>query len=234
MSAFLGYAEAQGWIEVPLLPRKGAATLAPSGAPRERVLADAEICALWAITDREAPRLRAFVRLMILTAAREFEVAGMAAGEVDLAAGRWALPAGRTKSRRGYIVPLCKLAVVELRAVWPIEAPPAKWKLLGRTGRSPFVGFSRLKGRIDAASGFDNWCWHDLRRTARTGMAKLGVPRDHAEAAINHVSAQSAIERTYNRHPYDGGIIDALSRWQLHVAGLVRGSGTDIPRGSES
>ncbi len=47
-----------------------------------------------------------------------------------------------------------------------------------------------------------DWRWHDLRRTARTGMTRLGVARDHAEAAINHVSGRSALERTYDRHDY--------------------------------
>ena len=65
------------------------------------------------------------------------------------------------------------------------------------------------------------WRFHDLRRTARTGMTRLGVPRDHAEAAINHISGRSALERTYDRHDYADEVLNALSRWQAHVAGLV-------------
>jgi integrase len=65
------------------------------------------------------------------------------------------------------------------------------------------------------------WRWHDLRRTARTGMTRLGVPRDHAEAAINHVSGRSKLERIYDRHDYSAEIVAALTRWQAHVAALV-------------
>jgi hypothetical protein len=72
--------------------------------------------------------------------------------------------------------------------------------------------------------GWRGWRWHDLRRTARTGMTRLGVPRDHAEAAINHVSGRSALERTYDRHDYAGEIVSALGCWQAHVAGLVAGA----------
>ena len=52
-------------------------------------------------------------------------------------------------------------------------------------------------------------------------MTRAGVPRDHAEAAINHVSGRTALERTYDRHDYADEIEAALSRWQAHVAALV-------------
>ncbi|MDR3534237.1 MAG: integrase arm-type DNA-binding domain-containing protein [Rhodopila sp.] len=224
LSAFLGYAEACGWITTPLLPRKGAAMLAPAVPSRERVLSDDELARVWRAADREAPKLRAFVRLLILTAGRETEVADIAAGEVDMAIARWTLPANRTKNNQALTVPLCKLATAELRSVWPNGTPPPGWRLLGRSGTSGFRGFSRLKERIDAATGVDGWRWHDLRRTARTGMTRLGVTRDHAEAAINHVSGRTKLERTYDRHDYGPEVIAALEVWQSHVAALVKGA----------
>jgi len=225
ISAFTNYAEAAGWIDVALLPRKGAATLAPPPRSRERVLSDAELRAVWLAADREAPKLRAFVRLLILTAAREMEVADMAAGEVDLAASRWTIPAERAKNRTAYTVPLNGLAAAELRAVWPNDQPRADHRLLGRGSSSGFRGFSHLKARIDLAAGVSSWRWHDLRRTARTGMTRLGVPREHAEAAINHISGRSALERTYDRHNYADEVLGALGRWQAHIADLVSGGG---------
>ena len=94
--------------------------------------------------------------------------------------------------------------------------------LLGAVPGGGLRGFSKLKARLDALSGVADWRWHDLRRTARTGMTRLGVPRDHAEAAINHVSGRSALERTYDRHDYAAETAAALSRWQAHVAALAR------------
>ena len=220
-SAFLTHAEASGWIEHNPLPRRGAGTLAAPPAPRERVLTDAELLAVWKAADREAPKLRAFVRLLVLTGAREAEVAQIAAGELDLAAGRWTIPAERAKNGRPYTVPLCALALAELRAVWPNETPGPRYRLLGRSGAGGFTGFSRLKERMNSASGVQAWRWHDLRRTARTGMARLGVSSDHAEAAINHVSGRTKLERTYDRHDYAPEVIAALGIWQGHVARLV-------------
>ena len=60
-----------------------------------------------------------------------------------------------------------------------------------------------------------------LRRTARTGMTRLGVSRDHAEAALNHISGRSALERTYDWHDFAPEVIAALGTWQEHLAKLV-------------
>ncbi len=231
VASFLGHAEAETWISAPLLPRKGAARLAPLPPARERVLTDAELRAVWLVADREPPKLRAFIRLLILTGAREGEVADISAGELDLAAARWAIPGERTKNRKGYVVPLSPLALAELRAVWPSEEPKADAKLLGRVAGSGFRGFSKLKERTDLALAAAAkqakqpapapWRWHDLRRTLRTGLARLDVPPHHAEAAINHVSGRSSLVQTYDRHDYAEEVIAALTRWQAHVAGVV-------------
>jgi len=220
-ASFLGFAEANGWISAPLLPRKGVATLAPPPSARERVLTDAELVAVWKAADREAPKLRAFVRLLILTAARELEVADMSAGEVDRDTGRWTIPGNRTKNGTPYTVPLAGLALAELVTVWPNDEPESGHLLLGRSPGTGFRGFSKLKARLDVASKVEGWRFHDLRRTARTGMTRLGVPRDHAEAAINHLSGRSKLERTYDRHDYAPEVIAALARWQGHVSGLL-------------
>ena len=52
-------------------------------------------------------------------------------------------------------------------------------------------------------------------------MTRLGVPRDHAEAALNHVSGRTALERTYDRHRYEDEVIAAVEKWQAHVANLT-------------
>jgi integrase len=224
LSSFLAHAEAAGWIAAHPLPRKGAALLAPNAAPRERVLACAELRALWRASGGLNPKPRAFVRLLILTAAREMEVADIAAGEVDRAAARWTIPGTRTKNGLPHTVPLCPLALAELDAVWPGdegEVGGRSGRLLGTVPGGGLRGFSKLKAKLDGMSGVREWRWHDVRRTARTGMTRLGVPREHAEAAINHVSGRSALERTYDRHDYAAETAAALSCWQAHVAALT-------------
>ena len=113
----------------------------------------------------------------------------------------------------------------------PEDRPADDHKLLGRIKGGGFRGFGKLKLRMDGATKLVGWRWHDLRRTARTGMTRLGVPRDHAEAAINHVSGRSKLERTYDRHDYGPEVIAALTLWQGHVAHLVERGAEDVARG---
>jgi integrase len=233
VASFLSYAEANGWITAPLLPRKGASTLAPAPAPRQRALSDAELVVVWRAAGKEPPKLRAFLRLLILTACREMEAADVAVGELDLDAGRWAIPATRTKNGNPITLPLCSLAVAELRAAMPEDEVHPGYRFFGRRRGSGLRGFSKMKARLDAriaaararAGVMDPmpaWRLHDLRRTARTGMTRLGVPREHAEAAVNHLSARTALERTYDTYDYGPEIIAALGAWQAHVAELVK------------
>ena len=149
-------------------------------------------------------------------------------------------PRGAHQERAPHTVPLCPLALAELEAVWPARtrrAGRAASAAARRRAGGGLRGFSKLKARLDALSGVADWRWHDLRRTARTGMTRLGVPRDHAEAAINHVSGRSALERTYDRHDYAEETAVALSRWQAHVAALyghgrvMVGRCVSLPRG---
>lgn len=221
IAVFLGYAEAHGWIAAPLLPRKGLGTLAPLPASRQRVLTDEELRAVWQASGELNPKPRAFVRLLVLTAARALEVADIAVGEINRAEGAWTIPGARAKNGHPITLPLGPSALAELNAVWPVREPGRGWRLLGDIAGSGLRGFSKLKGRVDELSGVSGWRWHDLRRTARTGMTRLGVPREHAEAALNHVSGRSALERTYDRHDYAAEVIAALGRWQAHVAGLI-------------
>jgi integrase len=194
---------------------------------RERVLNDAELRAIWLAADTMRPKPRAFVHLLAMTAARQMEVADIATGEIDLNVGRWIIPGERTKNRRGIVVPLHPLLIAELRAVWPEHgerAGPA-WRLLGGIAGSGLRGFSPVKRALDTASGVTEWRWHDLRRTARTGFTRLGVSRDHAEAALNHISGRTTLERVYDRHDFAPEVIAAIGRWQAHVAALI----TDPP-----
>jgi integrase len=80
------------------------------------------------------------------------------------------------------------------------------------TGTTPISGFGRVKERLDAMMGVSDWRFHDLRRTAASGMARIGV--------APHVIGVAAV---YNRHGYDAEKRDALDRWAEHV-GRIRGN----------
>jgi integrase len=185
------------------------------------VLTDAELARVWHASEALPPKSRCFVRLLILTGCRVSEAAGIAMGELDVRGARWTIPAARAKNRRAITIPLSALALAELAAIIPSAPPHLGYRLLGRRAGSPLSGVSSVKVVLDEASGVRGWVMHDLRRTCRTTLARLGVPREHAEAALNHIGGRTTLERTYNVHGYEPEIIVALDKWQRHVAAIV-------------
>jgi integrase len=59
---------------------------------------------------------------------------------------------------------------------------------------------------------------HDLWRTVRTGLAKLGIRPDIAERCLNH--AQPGIIATYDTHQYLDEKRKALTQWADHLLAL--------------
>jgi integrase len=222
-SSFLNHCEASGWIDAPLLPRKGIGVIAPKAPARKRSLSDAELLAVWTASEAFNPKPRAFVRVLMLTALRELEAADLSVGEVDLMQARATLPPARTKNGVEHLVPLHPLLLRELQAIWPDRRAGEAYRLFGAVKGGGFRGFSSLKRRLDALlpTEMRAWRWHDLRRTAGTGMARLGVRPIDAECALNHIGGRSALERIYDRHDYTAEAIAALTVWQNHVAGLL-------------
>ena len=62
---------------------------------------------------------------------------------------------------------------------------------------------------------------HDLRRTCRTGLARLGVDRVVAECVLGH--RMPGVAGIYDRHDYVPEMRAALQRWADHVERIVSG-----------
>jgi integrase len=92
-----------------------------------------------------------------------------------------------------------------------------------------FQGWSKSKERIDAriakaGTPLPGWTPHDLRRTAATRMADLGVGPHIIEAVLNHISGHKAgVAGIYNRASYDREKREALNLWAEHVLSIVEG-----------
>ena len=66
------------------------------------------------------------------------------------------------------------------------------------------------------------WRIHDLRRTAVTGMAELGVTPHVIEAVVNHISGhKGGVAGVYNRAAYAPEKKAALELWANHVSSVV-------------
>ena len=75
----------------------------------------------------------------------------------------------------------------------------------------PVSGFSKAKARLDKLSEVADWTLHDLRRSAATHMARLGVQQEHIERVLGHVI--EGVAGTYNRYSYLPEKRAALDAW---------------------
>jgi integrase len=55
---------------------------------------------------------------------------------------------------------------------------------------------------------------HDLRRTFRTTLGRLKVRPDIAERLVNHISARTDMEETYDLHLYLEEMREAIEKWE--------------------
>ena len=80
-----------------------------------------------------------------------------------------------------------------------------------------------LNARITAADGkaLAPWRIHDLRRTVRTRLGKLGVLPHIAELVLNHAGHKSGIGGVYDHHDYEPEISTALAKWETHLLAIL-------------
>jgi integrase len=158
---------------------------------RGRVLSDAELVEIWRAAERMGTAYGAGIRLLILTAARRGEIFRARRDELDLAGGRILLPAVRSKNGEPRSIWLPPLTLEIVAALPAFTGSP--W-LLTAEGQHPCTnhGYNRrrldalflearrtealkLRADLDGVEPIPRWWVHDLRRTAATGMQRLGV-----------------------------------------------------------
>jgi len=70
---------------------------------------------------------------------------------------------------------------------------------------------------------------HDLRRSAATGMAALGIAPHVVDKILNHSSGKIAgVAKIYNRFEYLPERKMALDTWAHHVKSLIRPSPSNV------
>lgn len=224
LQSFFNWAIGQGLADVN--PVVGTNT-AHEAAARDRVLTDDELRQIWLACEDD--HYGAIVKLLMLTGQRREEIGGLCRSEIDEFG--FLLPPARTKNQRPHFVPLSDPAHAIID-----EQPSRARDLLFGFGEGGFSGWSAAKKKLDAR--IDNldgktppeWRLHDLRRTAATGMANLGVQPHVIEAILNHVSGHKAgVAGVYNRSTYEPEKRAALDLWANHVMAVIEAEQTTSP-----
>lgn len=231
LSKFFNWAVDRDIVDVSPVPK---GSTAKQGASRERVLTDDETRLVWLACDKVGWPFGPLVKLLLLTAQRRNEVAHAELKEFTLSGNdqQWVIPEERTKNGKEHVVPLSALVLQVIEALPKV----GKKFLLSTTGETPVSGFSKAKSIIDAEMlamakkaaaerGLDPeevmlepWTFHDLRRTAASGMARLGFPVHVVEAVLNHQSGSiKGVAKIYNRYQYLDEKREALTAWAEYV-----------------
>ena len=131
---------------------------------------------------------------------------------------RWTIPASRYKTKVDHVVPL-------IPAIKKLLPKHSGFIFSSDGGATAFAGFHKAKVALDKAIAkirklehrgpMPAWTFHDLRRTARTMLAELGIGGEIAERVLGHTNGK--IEDTYNHHKYENEKREALSKLADHV-----------------
>jgi integrase len=211
------------------------ADLLPPKVTRDRTLSDAELALVLKATAADGGvgyPTSEFTRFLLLTACRRGEAADAVWSEFDSVHGTWLLPAARVKNASEHTLPL-PAVVIDLLKGLP-RFVDSDFVFTDTAGRRPISGFSTRKVKLDQRIAELNggvpiasWTWHDLRRSAASGMAALSIPPHIVESVLNHRGGIiSGIAKIYNRYDLHAEKLHALTVWAQHLHRLEHGDDT--------
>jgi integrase len=160
------------------------------------------------------------IKILLATCVRKSELIKAKRPDVylDLAAGTWYVPAENAKGGRPYTIPLAAPVVGWFREL-VARADAGEYVLASRTRagrlRGRPISERTLNAAIDrlaeAVPQLRRFSPHDLRSTARTRLAALGVDIVVAERCLNH--HLGGLVPIYDKHDYLDERRRALNQW---------------------
>lgn len=184
-----------------------------------RTLTDAELKAVWNASKTGS---RAILRLLVLWGTRNEETCVICRKwAVD---GVLTIPGEHTKNGRDHSIPLLPLA----QSVLDARKERGQYYFPGRYSDDSHMkpgSLNRILREVQKDTKTNGWTLRDIRRTFRSNMARLKVPRDLCELLINH--APPILDEIYNKYSYLEEKREALAKYEAFVLNLV-GSGESV------
>jgi len=188
---------------------------------RDRYYEEDEIKKLWKAFENQEDPARSIFKMLLLTGQRKGETSRMKweCIQDDV----WTIPAEDAKGKRAHDVPLSPSALEILKEMrlrsgkseYVFESPVIK--------NRPVQEVKRVAEHIRKESKVKDFRPHDLRRTAATYMAKLGVERTVLGKILNHkgLAGDGQVTAIYDRHSYMDEKRRALILWSNHLKGIL-------------
>jgi len=212
-------------------PYRPAPVVAANDSEIVSVLRHIDQSQLW-----EATKLA--IEFQLLTGARPSEIRLATWSEMKTDRATWVISPERFKSDREHRVHLSKQALSILERAKAIGASTALKTSAEKTGDYVFPGakggamdkmavaraLSRMAART-AEDGGKKLRPHDIRRTFRTMLSRIGVAPHVAELCLGHVEKET-MRRVYDGHDYSQETAAAWDSAGAHIAALRRGGAT--------
>ena len=199
---------------------------------RERVLSSDEIHAVWnglaeASISRDGQHV---LKLCLITGQRLGEVAGMCRDEFNFETKMWTIPSWRSKNGHAHRVPLSDMALEIIEVALRRATTEFLFPGYGKDDAVKSSSVGKAVRRCSAELGVPHWTAHDLRRTAATCMADLGVAPHVIGHVLNHrtVTKASVTDQVYNRYSYDREKRAALELWATRLASIIAGTTAEV------
>jgi integrase len=220
--------------------------------PRDRVLRDHELRAIWKHAGDD--HYGSILKLLMLTGQRADEMASLQWAEITKTTvperrvtdtirlpqfdiNVIDLPPERTKNNRPHLIALSEpaAAILSKQPKRATDDGQLREFVFG-IGQKGFSGWSRCKERLDERAEKalgkppDHWTPHDLRRTMSTLMHdRLGVLPHVVEAILNHVSgSKGGVAGVYNKALYLRERAEALNLWADHLTAIIEGQESNV------
>jgi integrase len=238
LRGLISFAIKRGYIEG-ADPMRGIENPRPYRPAPVVAASDAEIVALLAELDKSRlwPSTKLAIEFQLLTGARPTEIRMATWGEMKTDRAVWVIPAERFKTDREHRIHLSKQALAVLdraRAHRPARTESGKpdYVFPGAKGAAMEKmavarALSRMAARTVDAGG-KKLRPHDVRRTLRTLMSRIGIAPHVAELCIGHIEKET-MRRVYDGHDYWAEMVDAWDRAGAHIEALRNGGAIVIP-----
>ena len=185
------------------------------GKARANVPSLEELRAIWGAVESETASVRDAVRLLLLTALRRDEAAGLPWGEVDLVNRRLVILGERMKNDEQHEVPLSPQAFALLKARMPAHPAPRALVFPSSVGK-PIANWGPILTRIRKAIGeahvpkAQRFVFHDIRRSFASLLSdEFDV--DALDRALAH--KRSGMAAIYNHSTRMEARAKAFARW---------------------
>jgi integrase len=170
------------------------------------------------------------LKLCLITGQRLGEVAGMCRDEFNFETKMWTIPSWRSKNGHAHRVPLADMAIEIIDEALARATTEFLFPGYGKDDAVKSSSVGKAVRRCSAELGVPHWTAHDLRRTAATCMADLGVAPHVIGHVLNHrsVTKASVTDQVYNRYSYDREKRAALELWATRLASIIAGTTAEV------